>query len=106
MSCNGFTQAGGQKVPQRSVLVVDDDVQFQRMVQQTLAREGYAVRLVADAEKALEVLKKEAFHVAFIDLNLPGMNGVELCSKIRNDKPMSIMYAVTGFPSLFELSDC
>jgi len=88
------------------ILVVDDDEQFQGFVQQALAREGYDVRLADDAEKALHILNKETFPVMFIDLKLPRMNGIELCRRICRDKPMSILYAISGFPSLFELSDC
>ena len=54
----------------------------------------------------LKYSKKEQFWVLFLDLNLPGMNGVDLCREIRKQYPMSIAYAVTGYASLFELSDC
>ena len=40
--------------------------------------------------------------VMFLDLSMPGMNGIELCRKIRKDFPMAIIYAVTGHSSLFE----
>jgi len=42
----------------------------------------------------------------FLDLNMPGMNGVTLCERIRKDTPLAIIHAVTGYASLFELSDC
>jgi len=42
----------------------------------------------------------------FLDLNLPGMNGVELCRKIRKDRPIAVIHAITGYASLFELTDC
>jgi DNA-binding response OmpR family regulator len=42
----------------------------------------------------------------FLDLNLPGMNGMDLCRRIKKDKPMAIVFAVTGYASLFELVDC
>jgi CheY-like chemotaxis protein len=54
----------------------------------------------------LEILKTGSFWVFFLDLNLPGMNGVDLCRQIRHQYPMAIVYAVTGYASLFELSEC
>ena len=42
----------------------------------------------------------------FIDLKLPKMDGVELCKQIRKDRPLAVIYAVTGYPSLFELAHC
>jgi len=39
-------------------------------------------------------------------LRCPGMNGVDLCREIRKQYPMAIPYAVTGYASLFELTDC
>ena len=34
------------------------------------------------------------------------MNGVELCQQLRKNRPMDIIYAVTGYSALFELADC
>jgi len=51
-------------------------------------------------------LSKEKLQVMFLDLNMPGMNGVELCRKIRHDFPMAIIHAMTGYSSLFELANC
>jgi CheY-like chemotaxis protein len=54
----------------------------------------------------LEILKNEKIYVMFFDLNMPGMNGLELCRRVKQEMPMAIVYAVTGYASLFELSDC
>lgn len=42
----------------------------------------------------------------FLDLNMPGMNGIELCKKIKTNMPMSIIFAITGYASIFELAEC
>jgi len=42
----------------------------------------------------------------FLDLKMPGMNGVELCRTIKHNMPMSIIFAITGYASMFQLADC
>ena len=67
---------------------------------------GYNVVLAGSAEEALEIIKSEAFPVIFLDLNLPKMNGLDLCREITKLYPTSIIHAVTGFASVYELVDC
>lgn len=91
---------------EKRILVVDDEEQIRDLYSQVLARAGYEVTTAESAEEALEIFNKQPYWVLFLDLNLPGMNGVELCREIRKQYPMAIPYAVTGYASLFELSDC
>ena len=88
------------------ILIVDDDEAIVKLFELTFLREGYEVRSALSAEDALELLENEKIHVMFLDLNLPGMNGIELCGQIKQDMPMTIIHAVTGYASLFELTDC
>jgi len=88
------------------VLVVDDEKQIRDLYSLAFTRAGYGVTTAETAEEALELCKRDPFWVLFLDLNLPGMNGVDLCREIRKQYPMAIPYAVTGYASLFELTDC
>lgn len=90
----------------RKILVVDDEMAILNMFEQAFSRAGYKVRTAESAEEALELLKGEKIQVMFLDLNMPGMDGVDLCKEIRKDFPMAIIHAVTGYSSLFELADC
>ncbi len=96
----------GDCMNKRRILVVDDEKQIRDMYSQAFTRAGYDVTTVDDAEKALEIFKDEQFWVLFLDLNLPGMSGIELCRLIKRQYPMAIPYAVTGYASLYELLDC
>lgn len=91
---------------EKRILVVDDEEMLCDLFARSFSKSGYTVRTAASAEEALEIQKTTPFSVMFLDLNLPGMNGVELCRQICKDWPMSIPYAVTGYASLFELTDC
>ena len=90
----------------RKILVVDDDEHIRNLFEQAFSRGGYKIRSAESAEEALEILKGEKIQVMFLDLNMPGMNGIDLCKEILKDFPMAIIHAVTGYSSLFELADC
>ena len=91
---------------EKKILVVDDEKAILNLLKQAFLRAGFVVVPAESAEEALTVLEQEELYVMFLDLNLPGMNGIELCRRIKNDKPMSIIFAVTGYASLFELVGC
>lgn len=88
------------------VLVVDDELQVLSLLREALSEEGYDVECVPSGEAALELLDTENIQVVFLDLNLPGINGLELCRRIKKEKPIACIYAMTGYSSMFELSDC
>ncbi len=74
--------------PRRQVaLVVDDDARSRELLQQLLTLDGYEVRAVGGGQAALALLEDEIPDVAVIDLRMPGMDGLELCRKIRRLAP-------------------
>ncbi len=91
---------------EKKVLVVEDDELIRHVFEEAFRNAGYIVWAAEDAEKALDILKKDDIPVMFLDLKLPGMNGIDLCKIIKKDNPLSIVYAVTGYVSIFELSNC
>jgi len=90
----------------KKILVVDDEEGILGAFEQAFRKAGYTVHCAESAEEAQEVLKRENSQVMFLDLKLPEMDGVELCKHIRKDRPLAMIYAVTGYPSLFELAHC
>jgi len=90
----------------KNILVVDDEKAILNLLKQTFSRAGYGVTTAESGETALTILEKESIQVMFLDLNMPGMNGVELCRTIKHNMPMSIIFAITGYPSMFQLVDC
>jgi DNA-binding NtrC family response regulator len=90
----------------KTVLIVDDDVSIREMLVKLFSREQYTVLTAEGAREALRALKEHQVPVMFLDLNLPGMNGTDLCREIKQEYPMACVFAVTGHRSLFELADC
>jgi len=91
---------------EKRILVVDDEVDVLKIYSDILKKAGYAVTSANSAEEALKILQKNNILAMFLDLNMPGMSGIELCKKIRKDKPISCIIAITGYTSIFELAEC
>ncbi len=90
---------------ERKVLVVDDELNIRELLIEAFRLSGYAIRAVESAEAALEVLEEESYPLFILDLNLPGMNGLELCRIIRKKNPTATIYAISGYASMFHLVD-
>jgi two-component system cell cycle response regulator DivK len=67
------------------ILVVEDNPLNSKLTMLTLTHAGYAVRTAADAEQALDVLKTFTPRLIVMDLQLPGMNGLELTNLLKSD---------------------
>ncbi len=91
---------------EKKILVVDDEEQILEMFSQAFQTADYGVTAAASGEAALEKMRQYPYPLVISDLKMPGMDGVELCRRINKDWPMTIVIAVTGYASLFELSDC
>ena len=65
------------------VLVVEDDADLKNYIGEVLHSFGYEPVLCSDAETALNYCEKEFFPLVILDLSLPGMDGSELCRRIR-----------------------
>jgi two-component system, cell cycle response regulator DivK len=67
------------------ILIVDDNPQNLKLVRVLLTGEGYDVRAVADAEEALHELERFTPRLILMDLQLPGMDGLELTRRLKAD---------------------
>jgi CheY-like chemotaxis protein len=90
----------------KSILVVDDEPCIRLAYSKVFANAGYTVRAAESAEQALEIMRATPAEVLFLDLNLPAMNGVDLCRIVHKEWPWSVNIAVTGYASVFELVSC
>lgn len=90
----------------REILIVDDEASTREFFKRVCTDAGYTVIDADGAERALEILLKEKIDVIFLDLKLFGVNGVELCRRIRKLHPLAIINAITGWRALFEIEEC
>jgi two-component system response regulator MprA len=78
-------QAGGR------VLVVEDDVDIADVLRRSLRNEGYEVKTSADGVEALDVAAGFVPDLVVLDLGLPGLDGVEVCRRLRSDGDVPIL---------------
>jgi len=70
------------------ILLVDDNPQNLQVLGKLLQEEKYEIEFAVNGEAALGWLKDRQFDLILLDLNMPGMNGFEVCKRIRSDKKM------------------
>jgi len=83
-----------------TILVVDDEEGILEVSEEYFERKGYNVYTARNGVEALDILKKIKIGCCFTDINMPGMDGLELAERIReidNTLPVIVM---TGYPSL------
>ena len=79
------------------ILVVDDEVNARSALAELLRDQGYDVETAADAFKALGKYREFDPHVVITDLHMPGMDGLELLAKVREEENRAEVLLITAF---------
>ncbi len=79
------------------ILVVDDDIDNAQSLGELFEMEGHLVTVVNSGEDAIACYMAEDFDVAFMDVMMPGKNGVESFLEIKHMKPNANVYMMTGY---------
>ena len=74
-----------------NILVVDDEQEIADLVEIYLVSDGYKVFKASNAQDGLVILDKEDIHLVLLDIMMPGMNGLEMCKKIRETNNIPII---------------
>lgn len=81
------------------ILVVDDEESLLSVLSQVLNREGFQVTVAASGEEAWEIFKKDPVPLVIADIVMPGMSGIELLLKIKEEYPESQVIIMTSYAS-------
>jgi two-component system KDP operon response regulator KdpE len=73
------------------ILIVDDDPQIRRVLRMALVAQDYEVADARNGEEALDRLREGKFDLVILDMNMPGMSGLETCRTIRSTSDTSII---------------
>ena len=81
------------------ILVVDDDPKSRNILERLLTLTDYEVEIVKSGEEAVKRLKRSEFNLVLTDLDMPGMDGLELLSHVKSQYPDVPVIVVTGLVS-------
>jgi putative nucleotidyltransferase with HDIG domain len=83
-----------------TILIVDDEESIRGVVGEYLRRRGYQVVTAGDGAQALDLLQQGGIDCCFTDINMPGMNGLDLAERIHATDSALPVIVMTGYPTL------
>jgi len=91
----------------KTILVVDDEQEFLDIIKMRLEANNYDVIAATDGKEALDKIKNNKVDAVLLDILLPGMNGLEVLKKIRQENKSLPVFIITAFSSdeRFELAN-
>ena len=75
-------------------LIVDDDPTMLNQIKKCLEGDGYTVLTASDGVEALDIIRHRGVSIVISDINMPGLNGMQLCKAIRGDEAFGVVYFV------------
>jgi DNA-binding response OmpR family regulator len=84
----------------KQILLVEDELRIAEILRMGLSENAFEVEIAQDGEKGFEIFNKGNFDLVVLDINLPLMNGVELCKKIRQSHPDTPIIMLTALGAL------
>lgn len=82
------------------ILIVDDEAKIREYFSDVLEHEGYQVDTAQNGEVAIDMIDKEFYDIALIDLNMPKVDGLEVLKYLRQHSPDSIGIILTGYATI------
>jgi two-component system, NtrC family, response regulator PilR len=79
------------------ILIVDDELSMREFLSILVEREGYETVAAADAEQALLLLETSLFDLVISDVQMPGLNGIELLGRIKAMAPDTAVLMMTAY---------
>jgi len=80
----------------KKILIIDDEESLREIMKAKLVKLGYDPECAKNGKDALEILENEKFPLILTDLRLPEIDGIELCKRIKERKPETVIYAFSG----------
>ena len=80
-----------------AVLIVDDDATVQELLREIVEKHGFSASVVEQGDRALGEISRHRYDLLFLDLNLPGLGGIEILQKIKEKGKNVLTVIVTGF---------
>lgn len=85
------------------IIIVEDDKEIREELKILLQNRGYEVKIISEFENIEDKILKENAHLVLLDINLPNKNGYEICSKLRANSKIPIIFVTSRNNSMDEL---
>jgi signal transduction histidine kinase/FixJ family two-component response regulator len=82
------------------ILIVDDEIETRDVCKRLLSKKGYSVKFAEDGRTALKVIRDNYFQVVLADLKMPGIDGLTLLKRIKEERPRTEVIIITGYASI------
>jgi DNA-binding NtrC family response regulator len=79
-----------------NIMIVDDEPQVAEVLAKSLGRQGHRTTVVHSGEDALRVIGNAAPDALFLDVSMPGINGLEVLAEVRRTRPQLAVVVITG----------
>ena len=80
-----FRKNSCPSLPTANILFVDDNEGQRKLISRILSKKNYRVLLSDDGEKGLQLAKTQKLDLILLDIVLPGINGIEVCKRLKSD---------------------
>ncbi|RZB35364.1 MAG: hypothetical protein SRB2_03162 [Desulfobacteraceae bacterium Eth-SRB2] len=87
----------------KKILIVDDEKSLREIMKKRLGKLGYNPGCAKNGKEGLEISERKKFPLILLDLRMPEMDGIELCIRIKERNPETVIYAFSGIVTEAEL---
>ncbi|HEV8617221.1 MAG TPA: response regulator [Methylomirabilota bacterium] len=87
------------------IMIVDDEPEVAEVLAKSLNRQGHHTTVVHSGEEALRLLQGASPDALFLDVSMPGMNGLDVMAEVRRMKPSLAVVVITGHATADEIED-
>jgi DNA-binding NtrC family response regulator len=88
-----------------NILIVDDEPQVAEVLARSLSRQGHQARIVNSGEEALKLIDEPSLDAMFLDISMPGMNGLDVLARVRSTRPALAVVVITGHATPDEIEE-
>ena len=84
----------------KSILIVEDDISLRRVLEFTLDEAGYQTSTATTGEEGLALFRQQSPRLVITDIQMPGMSGIDLLAKVKQESPDTLVIVITAFASV------